>query len=495
MLEYVIQKTMSYLDMMPKAKRKNIGQFFTSIETARFMASLFVIPQKAHLNILDPGTGSGILTAALAERLAQEEGLERVTLTCYETEPAILDLLKENLAYLQAAVPFRLEYTIRTDNYITSQHPPASFADIIIGNPPYLKINRQSPEALAMPHVVHGAPNLYFLFAARSIENLRDKGQMVYIIPRSWTSGAYFKAFRHFLFENAALQHMHLFISRDKVFEQESVLQETMIIKVQKAVPMPRYIQITSTKSTHDFEDLQMQTVPSKFVVKQDDNRYVYLITKSDDIKVLERLSLFPYTLPDLQMKMKTGLTVDFRERTHLFDEPGEGHVPMFFAQHLKDGRILFPIGKHGEYLDTSKQSLLQPNENYLFVKRFTAKEEPRRLQCSIYLQKDFPGYQEISTQNKLNFITGIKEPLSVSLVYGLYCLFNSTLYDRYYRTLNGSTQVNSTEVNTMPMPSRECIAYLGQRLLELQSLSEEACNQILEEYFHEQNRRSTKIS
>ena len=495
MLNHVIRTTMAYLDSMPKTKRKKIGQFFTSLEAARFMAGLFLVPEQQHLDVLDPGTGSAILTAALMERLSTHSSLASVSLICYETEPAILALLKDNLDYIKANVPFELNYTIISENYITSQQNPKPMADLVIGNPPYLKVNRQAPEACAMPQVVHGAPNLYFLFAARSIENLRDRGQMVYIIPRSWTSGAYFKAFRHFLFENAAIEHMHLFISRDKVFEQESVLQETMIIKIQKSVPMPQSICITSTETTHDFQEMQKQVVPSRLVVQQDENQYVYLVTNPSDVNVLERLSILPYTLLDLQMKMKTGLTVDFREREHLFDSHAKDRVPMFFSQHLKDGRIVFPIGKHGEFLDTRKKSLLQPNENYLFVKRFTAKEEPRRLQSSIYLQADFPQYQEISTQNKLNFITGTKKPLSTLLVYGLYCLFNSTLYDRYYRILNGSTQVNSTEVNTMPMPSRDGIAYLGQRLIEIKKLDEATSDYILEEYLNGENRRSKIIS
>lgn len=264
-LNHVIRTTMAYLDSMPKTKRKKIGQFFTSLETARFMAGLFVIPEQKHLDVLDPGTGSAILTAALMERLSRYSELKSVSLICYETEPAILPLLRDNLDYLKDNVPFKLNYTIISENYITSQQNPKPIADLVIGNPPYLKVNRQAPEACAMPQVIHGAPNLYFLFAARSIENLRDRGQMVYIIPRSWTSGAYFKAFRHFLFGNTALEHMHLFVSRDKVFEQESVLQETMIIKIQKAVPMPQSIRITSTETTHDFQKMQIQVVPSNW--------------------------------------------------------------------------------------------------------------------------------------------------------------------------------------------------------------------------------------
>ena len=221
----------------------------------------------------------------------------------------------------------------------------------------------------------------------------------------------------------------------------------------------------------------------------------MYLVTSKEEVNVLERLSVFHNTLPSLDMRMKTGLTVDFREREHLMDEPTKDNVPMFFAQHLQNGRITFPIGKHGEYLDTRKSALLQMNTNYLFVKRFTTKEEKRRLQSSIYLQDDFPYHKQISTQNKLNFIARNKKELTKPMVYGLYCLFNSTLYDKYYRILNGSTQVNSTEVNTMPMPSLDGIVLLGERLLKKNDLSEKYCDDVLEEYLNDEARRSERVS
>lgn len=35
--------------------------------------------------------------------------------------------------------------------------------DFVIGNPPYMKIPKDAPEATAMPEVCYGAPNLYFI--------------------------------------------------------------------------------------------------------------------------------------------------------------------------------------------------------------------------------------------------------------------------------------------------------------------------------------------
>ena len=140
-------------------------------------------------------------------------------------------------------------------------------------------------------------------------------------------------------------------------------------------------------------------------------------------------------------------------------------------------------IEKEKEYIVTERKGLIQENRNYLFVKRFTTKEEPRRLQCGVYLSKRFPQYQKISTQNKINFIDGLLTEMSECLVYGLYVLFNSTVYDEYYRILNGSTQVNSTEVNAMPVPELDIIQEMGRKIMKSKDFSEKNCNLILEGY------------
>lgn len=245
LIDYVIEATLKYLHTMPKEKRKLIGQFFTSAETARYMATMFNKPRKNELRILDPGAGSGILSAAIIDRLQEDTTIERIRLTCYETSEDILPLLKDNLLYMKENSLIPLDYEIIEENYITSQAADfnqAMFASVnpikydwIIGNPPYMKIAKDSPEASAMPTVCYGAPNLYFLFASMSLFNLDKNGELVYIIPRSWTSGAYFKAFREYLLSEGTLRHVHLFVSRDEVFENETVLQETMIIKVDKS--------------------------------------------------------------------------------------------------------------------------------------------------------------------------------------------------------------------------------------------------------------------
>lgn len=491
LIDYVVDQTSKYIEQMPKKDRKKYGQFFTSKETAVFMASLFDVPTNVNnITVLDPGAGSGLLSVALIERLQDVPNIESVDITCYETDSNVLPLLRANLDWVRDNASICVTFRIIFKNYILSQEDEYNALyddcnlrkyDMVIGNPPYMKFSKEAPEVKAMKDVCYGAPNIYFLFAAMSLFNLKKDGVLVYIIPRSWTSGAYFKRFRQKFLTDGALEHVHLFVSRDKVFEKESVLQETIIIKVKKTERKPRRVTVTTTNSNHDFSEITTFTAPYSTIVSGDE-MYVYLVTNQYETKVLDRLTRLKNSLPDIGLRMKTGLTVDFRNWDVLRSEETEGAVPLFYAQHIRHGEVVFPIGKEHEYIKTEQQGLLQPNENYLFVKRFTSKEESRRLQCGVYLSKMFSKYKSISTQNKINFISGTKK-LSECVVYGLYVLFNSTVYDNYYRILNGSTQVNSTEINSMPVPSMKVIEEMGKLLMASKDMSVEMCDDILGRY------------
>lgn len=491
LLDRVVESTTEYIENMPKTMRKKYGQFFTSKETAMFMARLFDIKEDTRtISLLDPGAGSGILSVALLERI-DSLSTRKVDLVCYENDNRIIPILKENLEYAKNNVSFQLTYEIRNKNYILDNEvdyngmlgantDPYRF-DIIIGNPPYKKIPKDAVEAHAMSDICYGAPNLYFLFTEMAMFNLKNDSEMVFIIPRSWTSGAYFNAFRQKLFSESVIEHIHLFVSRDKVFENESVLQETIIVKLRKTNQKPDYITITTTNSNKDFSEITSFQAPYDIVICGKD-KYVYLVTNSDEVETLRQLNKWNDTLPSLGLKMKTGLTVDFRNREALRDNAEDTAVSLFYSQHIQSGKVIFPIGKEHEYLVTEQSGLLQKNANYLFVKRFTAKEEHRRLQCGVYLSRKYPDYKQISTQNKINFIDGLKG-LSECVVYGLYVLFNSTMYDSYYRILNGSTQVNSTEVNSMPVPPMMTIEAMGKELIAKRDMSEESCDMILRSY------------
>jgi len=77
------------------SRRQELGQFLTPKPVAGFMASLFEAAWR-ELNLLDAGAGVGALSAALVQRLCREERkLERISITAYELDPALIGPLQK----------------------------------------------------------------------------------------------------------------------------------------------------------------------------------------------------------------------------------------------------------------------------------------------------------------------------------------------------------------------------------------------------------------
>lgn len=483
MLDLIDKNTKEFLSTIPKVKRKEYGQFFTDLSIAQFMASLFEVDRsKSSIKILDAGAGTGILGIALVQRLLEDGYQGEIILCCYETDELVLPILEKHLALAQHL--WGISFQVKNENYITSQaflesnvfHKEENQYDYVIGNPPYGKVPKDSIEALSLKEVCYGTPNRYFLFWSMGIYNLKQGQELVYIIPRSWTSGLYFKKFREYLFRHCVITHVHLFSSRDKVFQGgDNILQETVIVKIRKKRELPNEIVITSTCDS-DFRNINRFKAPYATVVNNEN--MVHLVTNEEDLSILKTIRTLPCTLPELNLQMKTGLVVDFRAKETLRDALEENSFPLLYPQHIKAGKVVWPIGKEGEVIKSPKRSFLQENGDYLFIKRFTAKEEARRLQCGVLLKQQFPQFEYISTQNKINFIRCD----STKIAFGLYALFNSSLYDNYYRILNGSTQVNATEINLIRVPDRRTIEAIGEDIMG-QNLSVYNCNKALEKW------------
>ncbi len=479
LLEKVLISTDKYLNSKNKSDRKKIGQFFTSKETAIFMAELSSY-KKRNIKILDAGAGTGILSIALLEKLEKEETIENIEIHLYENDLEIIPILEKNMIDIKKKVSKLTKYNIIKENFILSNNETSY--DIIISNPPYKKIGKNDIEAKEMSEVIYGQPNLYFLFMTKAMRLLNDNGEMIFIVPRSWTSGAYFKKFRQVFLDNVRITNIHLFISRDKVFDKENVLQETMILKAIKTKEIKNTIHITQSYSNEDFEKVKSYNIDYNVCIENENERYVYLPIDNNDIEVLETIKSFHTKLEDIGLKLKTGLTVDFRNEEYLTNNESSNSVPLFSSIHFNKGLIKFPSKEDElQYVSKDNTALLQKNTNSLFIKRFSSKEEKRRIQPVMFFKKDFQNYEYISTENHINFIGSIdKKDINEEVIYGLYGIYNSTLYDKYYRILNGSTQVNATEINNIPIPNEKIIKDIGKKLQEKVNITTEMCDNIL---------------
>lgn len=121
-LDHVVDTTAAYLESMPKATRKRIGQFFTSRETAEYMASMVDVDSLPEVvRVLDPGAGTGILSAALIERLQECDHIKMIHLYCYENDPVVLPVLQDTLNTIEANCKKDVMCDLMVYDYIMSQ--------------------------------------------------------------------------------------------------------------------------------------------------------------------------------------------------------------------------------------------------------------------------------------------------------------------------------------------------------------------------------------
>lgn len=496
MLKIIKENTQIYQKSTKKLDRKKKGQFFTPLEVGIYMSEMSKNRFKK-MKILDCGAGTGILGLALVKELLDDEIVKEVEIDFYENDNEIISVLEENISEAMKYIKLKnkvLKYKIINENFITynkefwQDKTFNGIYDIVISNPPYKKLAKDSEESKAVSEIVFGQPNIYFIFMAISAHLLKRGGEMIFITPRSFTSGAYFKKFRAYLLENTAILSIHIFNSRNDVFEGEEVLQEAIITRCVKNNEL-NDIEIISTNHSN-FDEKEVINIPYSTVVNMEcDNKFILIPSNEEEVTILNVINKWTNNLISLGFKLKTGPVVDFRATEFLTNNfSQDGIVPLIWSDNFIENTIeKVDNNNNFRYVLNSEESkgILLDSQNYLLVKRFAAKEEKRRIQVAIYLKDSFEEYNKIGIENHINYITKLKGSIEREELFGLFCLFNSTIIDKYYRIVNGNTQVNATEANAIPLPKLDIIKKIGMEVINISinSLTTERCDEIINRF------------
>jgi adenine-specific DNA-methyltransferase len=218
-----------------------------------------------------------------------------------------------------------------------------------------------------------------------------------------------------------------------------------------------------------DFSDLQVREVPFQEMVAPDDSEaFIHLIEEDDGRRAMEYMSRLSTTLAELGMEVSTGRVVDFRARESLRKAPEPETAPLIYPCHFEGGFVRWPLPeakKPNAIVSSDRtQDLLVPAGYYVLTKRFTAKEERRRVVAAVYdpTRIDAPW---VGFENHLNYFHSKGRGLSPDLARGLAVFLNSSMLDRYFRLFSGHTQVNATDLRKMRYPSREQMLRLGREM------------------------------
>lgn len=430
------------------------GQYFTPFQAAQIIAGLPRIPRGAMVRVLDPGAGSGILTAAIADRLHTARPDLRIHFTAVESDEVLHDTLRETLTDVEGATGATTKL-VDADFLEWALSAPGQF-DLVIQNPPYAKLRSGSDAQTLLRASGITVPNIYAAFLALGLRLLSDGGQQVAITPRSWMNGTYYSQFRHELVHAAGIDAVHTFESRSKVFGDTGVLQESIVVSVTKG-QVPDSVTVF-TSLDHSTEPSH-RTVDYADVVTPD---FIHVpATEEDAAAVAWMAQHATQSLADLGLTVSTGRVVDFRSREMLHHDRVPGAVPMLNASHLRGGVAHHPIQpKKPEWFKAEPEQaskLLVPGGTYVLIKRFSAKEERRRVVAATW-ESEGP----VAFDNKLNYIHEDGHGMDPQEARGLWIFLNSSQLDHYFRVFSGHTQVNATDLRQMRFPTHQQLRELG---------------------------------
>ena len=490
MIEAIETAQSDYLNSRSEKQKKELGQYFTGSVVADYMASMIKPINTTTVRILDAGAGAGILTIAAALK-CMNLGNKKVHAVLYEIDNEALPYLKVNMEKLSRRfkeLGGKFTFDIKNEDFVLSRPDRAKEKFHLSSiNPPYFKYSStSSPYSKATADIYKGNPNIYASFMAVVAACMTTNGQMIAIVPRSFTNGLYFKGFRKYMNKTMSLEIVHIFRSRGKVFKDFSVLQENIICKYVKKCQRPT-VEVHTSTCYEDLGRSEKNRYSSNLIIdKSNEHEIIRIPESSENARIMEIVEQWPASFQDNGYFISTGPVVEHRTKEYIAGpELKPRNIPLLRMHNVKAFATEW-TGEHrkdacfkliGEY-----EKHTTKNQPYVLLKRFSSKDEKRRLVASIHNPKTVKG-NLIALENHLNYIGRVDGRLDLLEAYGLAVLFNSTFMDRYFRCISGNTQVNATEIRLLKLPAREVIQQLGVMFQERPSVEQQYLDSIVNFY------------
>jgi adenine-specific DNA-methyltransferase len=443
------------------------------------MASMFEAKHQ-NIELLDAGAGVGSLTAAFVEEISSRaEKPKSIRVTAYEIDADLAAYLADTLQQCQIAsqkAQIKFESSLIRRDFIEDgvrmlrqqMFAPARCFNCAILNPPYKKISADSETRLLLREIGVETSNLYTGFLSVVLALLAQGGELVAITPRSFCNGPYFKPFRELFLATLAIRRIHAFESRQVAFRDDDVLQENVIFHGVKGANANASVTIASSTGPDD-EAIVVRQIPYQQVVRPSDREhFIHIVPDELGATVAEQVRSLHSALYDLDLEVSTGRVVDFRAAGFLRGHPGVDTLPLIYPRNFENGCVRWPKpgGRKPQAMAVlpGVEELLVPKGTYVLVKRFSSKEEDRRVVAAVYDPTRITA-EKVGFENHTNYFHRHGKGLPLTLAKGLALFLNSTMLDLYFRQFNGHTQVNATDLRNLKYPTTAQLEALGSRI------------------------------
>lgn len=216
---------------MPNSKKNKYGQYFTPQHVVDFMIDLASVPKNA--KILDPCCGKGIFLKRL-----NHFGYKNTV--GYEIDPTLeLDT--------ESKVHFRSFIGEDIDNKF----------DLIIGNPPYIRwknlevsLKNELKRNPLWNEYFNSLCDYLYIFVLKSIELLKEEGQLIFITPEYWVNTKNSQILRDYMVSNGYFEEIYHFSETPMFDKVTSSILIFKYIKLRKGLSDRPKISLTKYHSS-----------------------------------------------------------------------------------------------------------------------------------------------------------------------------------------------------------------------------------------------------
>lgn len=464
MLALAVRNTKKLVRHYVAAESIRLGRYFTEKEIAATMAASLCIPEKEEIFLLDPGAGTGILSAAAIEEICVSGGVSRIYLDAYEIDGRFLPMLKDNLERIRKKCKHdynvRLFVSVYEKDFLEEataigEAYDGRRYDLVLVSPPEGVVPEESFAEAFCKRVSPRGSDLAFLFAEAAAARLAEGGQMAAFLPREFADGVRASVMRCRLLSVAPLIFMALYTSKS------GRPYPRMLCSFRRGeAPMEVEIRSVTPTAVRD-----LPPIPYSMAVAKEDCK-VLLAKRSVDFGLIRAMNALPCRLSDFGLTVRTGLTIETRYPECMRTSRCDGAIPLLHPAGLSDGQMHFPPkGREKPYIVPRIPSLKQPNRTMLLVKRVPSRAEGRHLVAGVYFSSLLPKDAYISTANKLNVIEAAQGEMDFTFALGLCAVLSSSAYERYCALTFSELRVNAAALASLPLPKKEVILAIGRRL------------------------------
>ena len=391
-------ETRAYIDAVPTAYRKSLGQYFTPEALREEL--IRQVPLRAGLRVLDPGVGTGEFLASL-----DRTGVP-LDLHGWDVDAGVLEVARR-------VVPgARLEERDALASYDGERF------DLVIGNPPYYEVRGRPELRDRFRDVIGGRPNIFAMFFQVGLSVLRDGGHLAFVVPPSMNNGAYFDRLRSTITSHAAVRYLKV-IPNGRLFAGAQQAVQLLVLE----------------KGARSEAHLFRRTIGSPGLFGRPHERVVFC----EDPAELEGQFAGRRTLFDLGYRAVTGRCVWNQNRSNLRREPEPEACPLIWAHNIAGDRLeLLEDHRRPQYV-VGQRPLTGPA---IVVNRITGTVGTGELRAAAV-----PKGMEFVGENHVNVVVRRENAKPLVPWRRLLTALRAPGVTERVRRLTGNTQISATEL------------------------------------------------